>query len=260
MANGDVDGGAAPDLEAGGRRLSERSAGCGVGATGTADPTGPARRATAQDRHAGSDERHSLSAADRVPWRYLPGDGFPPRSTVYNIFRKFQHEGVWEAIWAELHMALRERMGRETSPSAAVLDSQSIKAAEKGAVTTAKWAMTPARRSRAARSTPWSTAKGCRCGSSCTPPRSRTATGPGWSSTRYAGAFRRTDMGRRRATKPGRLTLRWQRCRGCAWRSSSRNEDVKGFVVLPCSTSLAIWSGVRCVRATCTAPRAGARC
>jgi hypothetical protein len=67
MANGDVDGGAAPDLPAGGRRLSERSAGCGVGATGTADPTGPARRATAQDRHAGSDERHSLSAADRVP-------------------------------------------------------------------------------------------------------------------------------------------------------------------------------------------------
>ena len=30
------------------------------------------------------------------PWRYLPRDGFPPRSTVYNIFRKFQHEGVWE--------------------------------------------------------------------------------------------------------------------------------------------------------------------
>ena len=77
------------------------------------------------------------------PWRYLPRDGFPPRSTVYHIFRKFQHEGVWEAIWAELHMALRERMGRETSPSAAVLDSQSIKSAEKGAVTTARSAMTP---------------------------------------------------------------------------------------------------------------------
>src|SRR6202022_1265434 len=43
------------------------------------------------------------------PWRYLPRDGFPPRSTVYNIFRKFQHEGVWEAIWDELHVALRER-------------------------------------------------------------------------------------------------------------------------------------------------------
>jgi transposase len=38
------------------------------------------------------------------PWRYLPRDGFPPRSTVYNIFRKLQREGTWEAIWAELHM------------------------------------------------------------------------------------------------------------------------------------------------------------
>ena len=87
------------------------------------------------------------------PWRYLPRDGFPPRSTVYNIFRKFQRDGVWEAIWAELHMALRERMGREASPSAAVLDSQSVKSTEKGAVTTARWAMTPASGSRVAKST-----------------------------------------------------------------------------------------------------------
>ena len=36
------------------------------------------------------------------PWRYLPREGFPPRSTVYNILRKFQRGGVWEAIWAEL--------------------------------------------------------------------------------------------------------------------------------------------------------------
>jgi transposase len=80
------------------------------------------------------------------PWRYLPRDSFPPRSTVYNIFRKFQRDGVWEAIWAELHMALGERMGREVSPSAAVLDSQSIKSAEKGAVTTIRWVTTPAKR------------------------------------------------------------------------------------------------------------------
>jgi len=80
------------------------------------------------------------------PWRYLPRDGFPPRSTVYNIFRAFQRDGVWEAIWAELHTALRERLGREASPSAAVLDSQSLKSAEKGAATTARWATTPARR------------------------------------------------------------------------------------------------------------------
>jgi len=68
------------------------------------------------------------------PWRYLPGDSFPPRSTVYNIFifRKFQREGTSKAIWAELQMALRERLGREASPGAAILDSQSVKSAEKG--------------------------------------------------------------------------------------------------------------------------------
>jgi transposase len=80
------------------------------------------------------------------PWRYLPRDGFPPRSMVYNIFRKFQRDGVWQAIWAELYMALRERMGREASPSAAVLDSQSVKSAEMGAVKTMQWATTPARK------------------------------------------------------------------------------------------------------------------
>ena len=67
------------------------------------------------------------------------------RSCFYNIFRKFQRDGVWEAIWAELHMALRERMDRE-SPSAAVLDSQSVKSAEKGAVLTTKWVTTLASR------------------------------------------------------------------------------------------------------------------
>jgi transposase len=63
------------------------------------------------------------------PWRYPPRDSFPPRSTVHNIFRKFHRDGVWEAIWADLHMASGERMGRVISPSAAVLDSQSIKSA-----------------------------------------------------------------------------------------------------------------------------------
>lgn len=80
------------------------------------------------------------------PWRYLPRDGFPPRSTVYNIFRKFQKEGTWDVIWAHLHANLREKLGREASPSAGVLDSQSLKSAEKGAVATARWVTMPARR------------------------------------------------------------------------------------------------------------------
>jgi putative transposase len=52
--------------------------------------------------------------------------------TVYNIFRKHQRDGMWKAIWAKLHMALRGWMGREASPSPGVLDSQSLKSAEKG--------------------------------------------------------------------------------------------------------------------------------
>ncbi len=80
------------------------------------------------------------------PWRYLPRDGFPPRSTVYNIFRKFQKDGTWDVIWALLHADLREKLGREASPTAGVLDSQSLKSAEKGVVATTMWDTMPARR------------------------------------------------------------------------------------------------------------------
>src|ERR1700681_1308742 len=101
------------------------------------------------------------------PWRYLPRDEFPPRSTVYNIFRKFQREGAWEAIWAELLFALREQAGREASPTAAIIDSQSLKSAEKGAVETGvkttQWVTTPERRSKDASSTPWSIPKASHC-------------------------------------------------------------------------------------------------
>src|ERR1700680_4914149 len=49
----------------------------------------------------------------------LPRDPFPPRSTIYNIFRKFQGDGVWDEIWAQLHMGLIEYLGREATPTAA---------------------------------------------------------------------------------------------------------------------------------------------
>jgi len=100
------------------------------------------------------------------PWRYLPRGTFPPRSTVYNIFRKFQREGVWEAIWTQLLFALREQAGREASPTAAVIDSQSLKSAEKGGVKKAKrtqWVTTPERRSKAASSTPLSIPRVSHC-------------------------------------------------------------------------------------------------
>src|SRR5271169_4404920 len=85
------------------------------------------------------------------PWRYLPRGLFPPRSTVYNIFRQFQRAGAWEAIWAELLFALREQAGREASPTAAIIDSQSLKSAEKGGaktgVKTTEWVTMPEKRS-----------------------------------------------------------------------------------------------------------------
>src|SRR6516162_11620621 len=115
----------------------------GVGASGAIDPRG-----IAGGRPPKTDMQAAMSAIlyllrTGCLWRYLPRDSFPPRSTVYNIFRKFQRDGVWDAIWAELHIALRERMGREASPSVAVLDSQSVKSAEKRAAETTPWVTTP---------------------------------------------------------------------------------------------------------------------
>ena len=68
-----------------------------------------------------------------VAWRLLPHD-LPPWQTVYYYLRRWQREGVWESIHHTLVMADRERSGREPSPSAAILDSQSVRTADqKGA-------------------------------------------------------------------------------------------------------------------------------
>jgi transposase len=85
-------------------------------------------------------------------WRYLPKD-FPPRSTIYNIFRQWQRDGDWDRIHHALRVKLREAMGREASPSAGIIDSQSVKSAEKGGSRSTRWVMTRARRSRAANAT-----------------------------------------------------------------------------------------------------------
>ena len=66
-----------------------------------------------------------------IPWRMLPRC-FPPRQTVYGWFAAWRDERVWEAINHRLVMLDRERVGREASPSAAVIDSQSVKTTEAG--------------------------------------------------------------------------------------------------------------------------------
>jgi transposase len=66
-----------------------------------------------------------------IPWRAMPHD-LPHWSTVYHYFRKWQKEGVWEKAVQALVRRDREREGRPASPSALVMDSQSVKTTEKG--------------------------------------------------------------------------------------------------------------------------------
>jgi len=59
-------------------------------------------------------------------WEMLP-DCFPPPSTVYRWFARFRDDGTWETINHHLLMRDRERVGRDASPTAAIMDSQSVK-------------------------------------------------------------------------------------------------------------------------------------
>lgn len=64
-------------------------------------------------------------------WRALPKD-LPPRSTVYDYFDLWDYDGTLKRIHHVLYVACREQAGREPSPTAAIIDSQSVKSAEKG--------------------------------------------------------------------------------------------------------------------------------
>jgi transposase len=64
-------------------------------------------------------------------WDMLPRE-FPPLSTVYRWFARFRDSGTWETISHYLVIRDRERVGRAASPTAGVLDSQSVKTAEAG--------------------------------------------------------------------------------------------------------------------------------
>jgi len=64
-------------------------------------------------------------------WRMLPHD-FPKWKTVYHYFRLWRIQGIWEQIHDRLRDQVREDAGRETSPSAAIIDSQSVKTTETG--------------------------------------------------------------------------------------------------------------------------------
>jgi transposase len=81
-------------------------------------------------------------------WRYLPKD-FPPHSTVHHYFVVWHCDGALDRLHEALYEKCRVQAEREVNPTAAIIDSQSVKSAEKGGYVLIRRAMTPARKSRA---------------------------------------------------------------------------------------------------------------
>jgi transposase len=93
-------------------------------------------------------------------WRAIPKD-LPPRSTVYDYFDLWDHDGTVQRLHHALYVQCREQAGREAGPTAAIIDSQSVKGAEKGGPPSTRRATTRARRSGGRSAMSLSTHKAC---------------------------------------------------------------------------------------------------
>ena len=89
-------------------------------------------------------------------WKALPKD-LPPKSTAHYYFMLWDWDRTLERIHHALYVAAREQAGREASPTAAIIDSQSAKASQKGALRLIRRASMRARKSPAASAISWST-------------------------------------------------------------------------------------------------------
>jgi transposase len=76
-------------------------------------------------------------------WRYVPKD-LPPRSTLHDYFSLWGWDGTLDRIHHALYVECREKVDREASPTACILDSQSVKSAEKGGRASTRTASTRA--------------------------------------------------------------------------------------------------------------------
>jgi transposase len=87
-------------------------------------------------------------------WAALPKD-LPARSTVNAYFLRWDDDGTLDRIHHALYVQCRELAGREANPTAAIIDSQSVKSAEKGGPASIRTALMPARRSKARSGISW---------------------------------------------------------------------------------------------------------
>ena len=119
----------------------------------------PAARHGGRKRHV--DVREVLNSifyvlATGCQWSALPKD-LTPKNTAHDYFIMLDRSGALRRIHEALYIAAREQAGKEASPTAAIIDSQSAKAAQKGAPKSTRKAMTRAKRSRVASATSSST-------------------------------------------------------------------------------------------------------
>jgi len=73
-----------------------------------------------------------------IAWRALPRE-FPPAMTVYDVFRRWVKTGAWQRMHDTLRDQARLHAGRKPTPTAAVIDSQSVRAADTVPATTRGW-------------------------------------------------------------------------------------------------------------------------
>ena len=92
-------------------------------------------------------------------WHAIPKD-LPAKSTIHDYFDRWRDDGTLDHIHHLLYVKCREQLDRQPSPTAAVIDSQSVKSAEKGGRASIRMAMTRARKSRERSGTSWLIHKG----------------------------------------------------------------------------------------------------
>jgi transposase len=104
------------------------------------------RRRTRDERDLVNGLMYVLSTG--CQWRYVPKD-LPPKSTLHEYFDRWNYDGTINKIHHTLYVKCREEAGRDASPTACVIDSQSVKSAEKGGPASIRTVTMRARRSKA---------------------------------------------------------------------------------------------------------------